>query len=274
MTSVQEDRDCAILLAMKKKEESATLSNARDIGGVYHDVTIKEGMLVRGKALLDINDAQKQTLLERFHVKTIIDLRSDDEQKEEPNMAIEGTRQLSIPIFQREKQGISHTQNEKPDSFRIYRILPKMGKIYENMLHGESLDNMAKVIRAIVNAEEEEYAFFFHCSEGKDRTGLVAAILLLLLGVSEKEIVHDYLKTNKVSNKKAFKYYLAIKYLHFQPLFALKVGRMFRAKKEYIQVLFDVIKNEYGSNEAFFKKAMKLSKEEIEDFRNRLIISR
>ncbi len=41
----------------------------------------------------------------------------------------------------------------------------------------------------------------------------------------------EYLVTNKMSKKKAFKYYMTIKYGRFDALFALKVGRTFLAKR-------------------------------------------
>jgi protein-tyrosine phosphatase len=47
-----------------------------------------------------------------------------------------------------------------------------------------------EVFRAL--ADEREGAVLFHCTSGKDRTGLVAAILLSLAGVPREEIVHNY----------------------------------------------------------------------------------
>lgn len=246
--------------------------NIRDIGGVYDDVTIREGMLIRGRTLRTLTPDQQSFLVEDCHIRTIIDLRSQDEREEAPELKIPGVQYEAIAIFERQKDGISHKDNEKKDIFRIYRVLPKMDRIYYDMLHDESLQNIGKVIRRILTADENEYGFYFHCSEGKDRTGLISAILLLILGVSRKEVVKEYLVTNKMSNGKAFRYYLWIKYLRFQPRFARKVGRTFLAKRRYIKVLFSVIDEEYGSLEAFCEKGLGLQSQDIEAFRQRLII--
>ncbi|MCR4911936.1 MAG: tyrosine-protein phosphatase [Bacilli bacterium] len=246
--------------------------NIRDIGGVYKDVTIKEGMLIRGRTLRHLTEEQSAYLVKKCNIKTIIDLRSHDEQKEAPELTISGTNYELMPIFERQKDGISHKENEKPDQFQIYRILPHMKNIYLDMLHGESLKNIGLVINRIITGKDDEYGFYFHCSEGKDRTGIIAAILLSILGVSRKEIVDEYLVTNKMSNKKAFKYYMQIKYLRLQPRFALKVGRAFLAKKIYINSLFEVIDNEYGSLDEFLYKGLNLKKENIEAFKEKLII--
>lgn len=245
--------------------------NIRDLGGQYSTVKLKEGMLIRGTALLHLSEEDKHSLVNTYNVKTIVDLRSSEEQQEDVEQDIPSAVHLSLPVFEREQQGISHNENEKADRMHIYKKLPQMKDIYREMVHGESLDNIGKIIKKIVTSKPEEFGIYFHCSEGKDRTGVIAAILLLLLGVTRKEIVQDYLYTNKVNNKKAFKYYMAIKYLKFKPVFALKVGRLFIAKKLYINQLFKIIYDEYQGEEKFFSEAMKLTKEEIDNFRSLMI---
>ena len=248
--------------------------NIRDIGGQYKDVYIKEGMLIRGRTLRHLDEEQKAYLVHECNIKTIIDLRSDDEQREEPELEIEGATHLSMPIFQRQKVGISHREHEQLDALQFYRFLPTMDRIYDDMLHGDSLKNIGKVINRIINGNDDEYGFYFHCSEGKDRTGLISGILLLILGVSRREIIKEYLITNKMSRWKAFRYYLRVKYLRYDPVFALKVGRTFLAKKKYIKVLFNVIDDEYGSLDAFLVYGLNLDLDEVNVFRSKLIISK
>ena len=246
--------------------------NIRDIGGVYKNVTIKEGKLIRGRTLRCLSDYQREYLVNTCGVKTIIDLRSHDEIDHEPELKLDNTTYEIMPIFERQKDGISHQEGEKVDALQIYRVLPTMDQIYFDMLHGQSLTNIGLIIDRIINGKDDEYGFYFHCSEGKDRTGLIAAILLSILGVSRKEIVKEYLVTNKMSKKKAFKYYMTIKYGRFDALFALKVGRTFLAKQKYINVLFEVIDNEYGSLETFLTKGLNLKLEDIESFKKKMIV--
>ena len=246
--------------------------NIRDIGGQYKDVIIKLGKLIRGRTFKNITREQAELLVSKHHLKTIIDLRSHDEQEKEPELRIPGTSYEIIPIFERQKDGVSHVSKEKGHALDIYRTLPNMDQIYYDMLHDESLKNIGLVINRIIKGNDDEYGFYFHCSEGKDRTGLIAAILYLILGVSRKEILKDYLKTNKMSRKKAFKYYMKLKYINFHALFALKVGRIFLAKRKYINVLFDVIENEYISFEDFLTHGLKVKLEDLEPFKERVIV--
>lgn len=246
--------------------------NIRDLGGKFKNVQVKEGMLIRGRTLRKLTKEQQSFLVNECHIKTIIDLRSHDEQEKEPELKIPGTSYEIIPIFERQKNGVSHVSKEKGHDLDIYRTLPNMDQIYYDMLHDESLKNIGLVINRIIKGNDDEYGFYFHCSEGKDRTGLIAAILYLILGVSRKEILKDYLKTNKTSRKKAFKYYMKLKYINFHALFAIKVGRIFLAKRKYINVLFDVIENEYISFEDFLTHGLKVKLEDLEPFRERVII--
>ena len=244
----------------------------RDIGGTYKDVTLREGMLIRGKTLINLTGEQQSILIYKHHLRTILDLRSTDEQEIEPELIIPGVKHISAPIFERQKEGVSHNKNEKVDSMQVYRTLPPMEQIYFDMLHGVSLENIGKVINTIIKGGDDDFGFYFHCSEGKDRTGLISAILLLMLGVSKKEIIKEYLITNRVARHKAFRYYMHIKYVRFDALFALKVGRAFIAKKRYINVLFEIIDNEYGNFDKFLTNGLKVDLKDVEAFRKKMII--
>ena len=77
--------------------------NIRDIGGVYRNVTLKEGMLIRGRTLTGLDEADIKILTQDNHVRTIIDLRSQKEQQEEGEMHIPGVKHLTLPVFESEE---------------------------------------------------------------------------------------------------------------------------------------------------------------------------
>lgn len=251
----------------------ANNKNIRDLGGHYQGVHVKENMLIRGRTLNIVDKEEQDIIIDKLHIRNIIDLRSQEERREKPDVEIPGIKYSHMVIFEDSKVGITREAKQNPDKKEIFRNMPDMDILYYEMLHDECLDNIRNIIQTIVRAKEEDYAFYFHCSEGKDRTGIIAAILLLMLGVSRKEIVKEYKFTNKVANKKAFRYYMQIKYLKFDPKFAIKVGRMNLAKEKYINVLFDVIDKEYGSEIDFFKKGLGLTEVDIETFKRRMIVA-
>jgi protein-tyrosine phosphatase len=66
-----------------------------------------------------------------------------------------------------------------------------MGEFYLEMARQK--DYGKRIIEALeVIADPENHPMVFHCAVGKDRTGMLAAVLLSLLGVAEKDIIEDY----------------------------------------------------------------------------------
>ena len=64
-------------------------------------------------------------------------------------------------------------------------------------------------------AEREVYPLLFHCSAGRDRTGVGAAMLLEMLGVSRARILEDFLVSNVTFPQ------MPLKHSQLEPIFAL-----------------------------------------------------
>ena len=75
---------------------------------------------------------------------------------------------------------------------------PEMSDIYKMMIKEEFCrKQISQAVREIMNAKNG--AVLWHCTEGKDRCGLLSATILFLLDVSEDDVMEDYLKTNKAA---------------------------------------------------------------------------
>lgn len=100
---------------------------------------------------------------------------------------------------------------------------------------------------------QDEVPLMFHCSAGKDRTGMGAALFLSALGVDEETIMNDYLSSNN---------YLAEKYA---PMIAEhpSLEPMFTVKKEFIQAGLNQIKKDHGSIEAYLTNVLKVNLEKM-----------
>ncbi|MDR0430152.1 MAG: tyrosine-protein phosphatase [Tannerellaceae bacterium] len=93
---------------------------------------------------------------------------------------------------------------------------------------------------------EEEIPLMFHCSAGKDRTGMGAALILLGLGVEEETVLQDYLLSNTYLKDK---YASPIeKFPSLQPLFTVKAA--------FLQAGLDQLKKTYGSIENYLEGAL------------------
>ena len=249
--------------------------NARDLGRKYRNVRIKKHMLYRGKALRGLLWGEKKTLMKWANLRTVIDLRSHAEAEEKPDDFIPGVKFLHFPIFEQERAGITHQKKKrtKREILDLYNHLPPMEELYASFLRGDSLRNLGASVSYILNAKDEEYAIYFHCSEGKDRTGILAAILLLILGVSREEIEKDYLRTNAVSRHKARAIYFGVRYIKRDYASARKIYPFFVARLSYLSQLFDEIAIHYGDDpNRFFIEGLGLTQESMDAFREKMII--
>ena len=93
---------------------------------------------------------------------------------------------------------------------------------------------------------EKDVPLLFHCSAGKDRTGMAAALTLFALGVDEETIMNDYLSSN---------IYLGDKYREYIAKYPA-LRSLFEVKSEYIQAGIKWMKQEYGTVENYLKKVL------------------
>ena len=236
--------------------------NFRDLGGITlaNGKTLKKGMLIRGTTLRKLKNFDIKLLKEKYKLKTIVDLRTKKEADERSDDKIEGVSYHHFPILSEAVVGISH--EKKAHSLKSLWLMPKMEDLYKNMVKGESQENLVKVLKFVLPLPPDQYSVAFHCTAGKDRTGILAALLLTFLGANRREIIEDYLYTNKTTKKKAFFVYIALLVGQFNPKLAKKIRMYYIAKKDYIESALDSLVAEYGSLENFFDKKLQLSPEE------------
>ena len=240
--------------------------NVRDLGGIQvKGGVIRSGMLLRASHLAAITEHDSDKLVDEYNLRTVIDLRNLAEKSEKPDVIIPGVNYLEMPIFDSSIPGMSHESKQDVDN------IPSLTDIYRYVANSECLDRLADVVRKIA-LSEDGYAYLYHCTEGKDRTGMVTALLLTLLGADRATILEDYLYTNKVNRKKAVGYFLLVRIFKHNKSASRKVYRVFLAQEEYINELFRVIDG--VGEERFISEVLKLTPSEVSAFRERLIIKR
>ena len=170
------------------------LLNIRELGGIEaaDGRRVRSGLFFRGSALSVLNDLQR-TIVDGFGLTRIIDLRATAEARGKDDYVPEGTEYLLTPgmydangdEMDFSPAGIERMNNEYPDPMLYFR------ELYVSMAHGNPA--MHAVVESMV---EGKAPLYFHCSAGKDRTGVAAAIILSILGVNDEAILENYLLTN------------------------------------------------------------------------------
>jgi protein-tyrosine phosphatase len=104
-------------------------------------------------------------------------------------------------------------------------------------------------------------ALVFHCTAGKDRTGIGAALLLYSLGVPYETIMQDYLASNYYRQTENVKMVnQMVKFAHIDEQVAKSMASV---KKEDLDTTFNAIIKQYGSIEKFLKNAIGLDKKKL-----------
>jgi protein-tyrosine phosphatase len=153
--------------------------NFRDLGGLplADGRRTRHGFLFRSDTLQALTPDDLTELRERIGLRAVVDLRLAREAADEgrgPLAQAGEVRYVNAPLEMASTDGIA------PDQV--------LNRLYLQCLASPSL--AAAVTRIAEHAGEPTV---FHCAAGKDRTGVVAAIVLSLLGVTEEAIVDDYL---------------------------------------------------------------------------------
>ena len=164
-----------------------SLYNLRDLGGYQTkngDRTVCRRFL-RSDAPSGLDQAELATLLD-LPVSQVIDLRSQSEIDKQPHdlARLPGVSYHHIPLLGPELE----------KSLAGLQDLAGLAEFTLADLYRYILDMAQPAIGAVMQrlAANKKGGSLFNCSHGKDRTGLISALLLALAGVSHEHIVHDY----------------------------------------------------------------------------------
>jgi protein-tyrosine phosphatase len=168
-------------------------SNLRDLGGWrgHQGRALRHGVLFRSDALHKLTDQDLVTLADTG-LATVCDLRGAREAEASPFRLPPGARAVPLPIEPRIGASLRDLlANGAATRAETTRLL---GIAYLNYAT-EQLPIYRRLVELIL--EDERRPLLFHCSAGKDRTGLGAALILTALGVSRAEIIADYVATDR-----------------------------------------------------------------------------
>lgn len=172
----------------------ARVRNVRDLGGYAYRAEdgargmTAHGVLLRGPSLRGLRRSDFG-LLRSYGagLKCVIDLRSDFEVRHWPDpyaRGRDGVVYVHVPML--DHLGSEKLRDSLPD---------RMFTVYRNLLENDG-QSIRRVMEAIDSCGSGGCTLF-HCRAGKDRTGVIAMLLLGLAGVSDEDILADYVETQK-----------------------------------------------------------------------------
>ncbi|WP_099973967.1 tyrosine-protein phosphatase [Lactobacillus terrae] len=244
--------------------------NVRELGGykTKDGQSIKYNKVIRSAGLHELTDNDLD-YLKNYGLNIDIDFRSSEEIEKEPDRMPDGTKYVSLPVF---KEDQTEASKIKKDSvIPGLDIDPSKGydhmlEVYQNMI---TEDQSKKAYRSFFDEllanDKEDDVLLFHCTAGKDRTGMGAVFLLSSLDVPKDTIQKDYLLTNKTS-----KDYVdgVLKQVEAQePKLVDSIRSLLTVQNNYLEMAEKAIEETSGDINNYIKNELKVSDNEINDLK-------
>lgn len=207
--------------------------NVRDLGGYTSKdkrVTVFT-KFIRAAGIHKITENDKNTLI-NHNLKTIVDLRSRDEIRINPDPIIKGVKYYNITMGDVDLNDAKKYNLELGYISTFYLLVAMQSQKY------------IKEIFDIFLERSEYGGILFHCTAGKDRTGMIAALLMLINNIDEDTVLEDYSE----SYKNLIPEMDRIKQESIQGV----EEHFFFSNKEYMKKFIDYIIDNYGSIKNYF----------------------
>ncbi|MDN3584438.1 tyrosine-protein phosphatase [Mucilaginibacter flavus] len=246
----------------KRKVDLKGAVNFRDLGGYtttdgHH---VKWGKVYRSADMSKLTDDDLAELQKR-NIAYDVDLRGTQEAKQAPDRMNANTDYILCPAGS-ENVGnmMSGFKNVKGNGDSI------LINYYSNIT--PLADRYKPMFGKLLNLPADK-SLVFHCTAGKDRTGIGAALLLYSLGVPYDTIMSDYEATNyyrATENEKTEK--LMVRAMKIDETVAKNV---MAAKKDYLDATFNEIIKKYGSIDNYLKIQIGLSDKDIKTLKKKYL---
>lgn len=258
------------------------VDNCRQLGG-YVNVkgeAIKSNVLIRSGKLSKLT-SDGIAKLQEMNVTTVIDLRIPEEIAKHPDPDLKGVKNVRINLadpksnfYKMSAWGVD-VNKENYDSIvnAIAKLNMNLGEMYiEGIVESEYARKALKQVFSILT-EQEEGAILWHCSGGKDRTGLIAALLLSVLEVDRETILNDYELTNDFVPGERFVMKLASFFWGDDEKEKERVATIAGVKRKFMEETLNHIDQQYGSPVEFLRNQVGVTEEEMQRIKGRYIIS-
>ncbi|MGI9651509.1 tyrosine-protein phosphatase [Chryseobacterium sp. RLHN22] len=230
--------------------------NFRDTGG-YKTIDGREvalGKVFRSDAIDKLSDKDLKTFKDK-KIVTVVDFRGIEEAKKAPDRLPQNTNYLLCPAGSNNlptAQDMAKFLKDKNFLFDMYGEggLPYFGERYRSLF-----------VQLLTLKPDE--ALLFHCTGGRDRTGMASALFLKILGVPQDVIENDYVASNYYLAKNPTMRGMYSGLSKMSGMTEAEIKQQMELRPELIRNFFNAINKKYGSVENFFQIEMGIGPREI-----------
>lgn len=227
--------------------------NFRDLGGyrTSDGKYVKWGKVFRSDDLHSLT-SEDLHYLSAIPLISIVDFRSEEEINTQPDINPSSVKEnYKYSISPGNLMGAVRTDMSKLTTEAVDTLMMGMNELLVS--DSSCIREYKEYFKLLQN--DSNVPLMFHCSAGKDRTGMGAALFFSALGVDEQTIIKDYLLSNV---------YLANKYAKYKTDNPNLSG-LFEVKSEFLLAGLDKIKNDYGSIDNYLVKVLDVDIQNLRD---------
>ena len=245
---------------IKKVYNFRSIGNIRNVEGR----TLKEGKFYRSANLFKLK-RKSFDQLKNLGIQEIIDLRNSREIAQKPDHLPDHLAYKNYSAFEDEGDQLDQAKKlvlkgnvNGKDAER------RMLDFYKEYVT-ENPEMIRKIITEIL---ESDQPVLYHCTAGKDRTGIITALILTILKFDKETIYNDYLLSNNYRKKLVDKRLRLAHNLHFiYPKMDIRVlEKLSWVETAYLDTAFNEINKKYGSADAYIQQVLRINENKREEY--------
>lgn len=240
--------------------------NVRDIGGMTtsDNRIVKLSKVYRSASLSYITPNGKGAL-SALQPCLICDLRSEDEIINDPDPQFEGIRHETLNMA---------TEGDKAKRLWLLLFNPRkldglLPQLYTSIILEENAPAIKQALHMLL--DEANYPMLIHCTAGKDRTGVIVALILALLGVPEEQIVADYTQSNHFYHHYEQIAHRLLRRLAFLRLNSANLFPILAAHPDTMRAVFHYLDDQYGGVMGYAETRLGFGADEVAQLKGILL---
>ena len=234
--------------------------NFRDLGGLKtkDGKTVRKGFIYRSDNLSKL-ESDDFDAFNALRIATVFDLRTDHEIEGKEDHLPGNVRYMHTPVVQDNAGEIKGLKKRVLNGDITERQAKDMTARFYSDAVTANIGSVQSIVNQIISSDQP---VLYHCSAGKDRTGIISALILSILNVDRQVIVDDFMVSNYYRRARAEK-----------TLGKAKLGRMIKPKlnmkaievlstvdESFINATFNAIDSTYGGMEPFIENKLGIDK--------------
>ena len=250
---------------MKRRIKGLSLLD--DLGNIKttDNKRIKVLSLYRSSHFAKITPEIEDKLINKYHIRHVVDFRTDEENSKLPELEHSKINHYHVPMLENEQNRMITKENRLSILKEISKIKGGakawMTEFYTLLITSTKAQKAYRSFFDILLKAKDEEAVAFHCTQGKDRTGIAMMLLLTVLGVDKKRIIKEYHSYNY--KRWNFRFWVKVgMFIVKTPKLAINLDCIIGTRKQYILASYEAIDKFYQNINNYIDNIIGIKEEE------------